>query len=156
LILAAAARAVRRVPRLHVPRILEALQVVVPDDRRAVPALRPVAAGGVAARRGEHAGRVGPGEDVVLVRGIAAAFDHLALLGERGLLADLVLARMQLRDVVRHHYSFRVAPGTLADAVARVDTRVATGRGRAQVRLPVRVLRAGRLGERIAVRIRAL
>src|SRR5689334_9345226 len=87
LILAAAARAVRRVPRLHVPGVLQPLQVVVPDDRRAVAALRPVAAGSVAARSREHALRVGAGEDVVLVRCVAAAFDLLALLGERGLLA---------------------------------------------------------------------
>src|SRR5207247_8395050 len=86
LILAAASRAVRRVPRLHVPRVLQALQVVMADDRRAVAALRPVAAIGVAARRREHAGRVRAREDVVLVRRIAAAFDHLALLGQSGLL----------------------------------------------------------------------
>src|SRR6185503_16170218 len=89
LVLAAAARAVRGVPGLHVARVLQPLQVVVPDDRRAFAALRPVAAGGVAARGGEHAGRVRPGEDVVLVRRVAAALDRLALLGERGLLVDV-------------------------------------------------------------------
>src|SRR2546426_11111754 len=92
LILAAAARAVRRIPRLHVPRVLQALQVVVADDRRALAALRPVAAGGIAARRRVHAGRVRAGEDVVLVRRVAAALDRLALLVQRGFFADVGLA----------------------------------------------------------------
>src|SRR5690242_11443528 len=39
LVLAAAARAVRGVPRLHVPGVLEALQVVVADDGRALAVL---------------------------------------------------------------------------------------------------------------------
>src|SRR6266480_6184395 len=80
LVLAAAARAVRGVPGLHVARILQSLQVLVADDRRALAALGPVAAGGVAARRREAPVRVRAREDVVLVRRITAALDHLALL----------------------------------------------------------------------------
>src|SRR6185437_16962390 len=49
-ILAATARAMRGVPRIHVPRIFQAGTVVVADDGRSVfAAFRPVRAGGVAA-----------------------------------------------------------------------------------------------------------
>src|SRR5882762_9536840 len=57
-VLAAAARAMRGVPGLHVPGVLQSGQVMVADDRRAFAALRPVAARGVAARRREIPGRV--------------------------------------------------------------------------------------------------
>src|SRR5437762_1008380 len=52
-VLAAASRAMRGVPGLHVPGVLQSGQVMVADDRRAFAALRPVAAGGVAARSRE-------------------------------------------------------------------------------------------------------
>src|SRR5882672_10440735 len=155
LVLATAARAVRRVPRLHVARVLQALQVVVADDRRAVAALGPVAAGGVAAGGGVQAHRVGAGEDVVLVRRVAAALDRVALLVQRRLLADVALAGMQLADVTRHHHALGVVPGALADALARVDAGVAARQRGAEVRLPVRLLRARGLGERAAVRVSA-
>src|SRR5688572_16549338 len=91
-LLAAAARAVRGVPGLHVPRVLlQPHAVVVADDRRALAAFRPVAAGGVAAGGRVHAGRIRARENVVLVGLFAAALDDLALLGERGLLAEVVL-----------------------------------------------------------------
>src|SRR5262245_13151192 len=48
-ILAASGAAVRGVPRHHVARFRQSLAVVVADDRRAVAALAPVAASGVAA-----------------------------------------------------------------------------------------------------------
>src|SRR6266705_2347006 len=59
--LTAAARAMRGVPGLHVPRVLQSLQVMVADDRRAITALGPVAAGGVDARRGAHSRRIRAG-----------------------------------------------------------------------------------------------
>src|SRR5689334_20752373 len=115
-LLAAAGAAVRGVPRLHVARVLQALQVVVADDRRAFGALGPVAAGGVAAGGGVHALRVGAGEDVVRVRLVAAAVHLLALLGERVVLVDLVVAGMQVGHALRHHHALGVLPRTLADA----------------------------------------
>src|SRR5262245_63002218 len=74
-VLAAAARAVRGVPGLHVPGGFEAHAVVVADDGRALAALAPVAAGGVAAGGGIPAVRVGAGQDVVLVGLVAPALD---------------------------------------------------------------------------------
>src|SRR5688572_27496189 len=67
-VLAAAARAVRRVPGAHVPGgLLQPDAVVVADNGRAFGALGPVAAGGVAARRRVAAVGVGAGENIVHV-----------------------------------------------------------------------------------------
>src|SRR5215510_10296445 len=77
LVLAAAARAVCRVPRLHMPGVLEAGAVVVADNGRAFVALGPVAAGGIAAGCRVAAVRVGAGENVVGVGCVAAAEDCL-------------------------------------------------------------------------------
>src|SRR5262249_8943198 len=154
-LLAAARAAVRGVPRLHVARVRQSLAVVVADDRRAVAALGPVAAAGVAARRGIHAHWTRAGQQVVLVRGVAAPLHRLAFLGEGGVLVDLGLGRMQVAEVVRDHYALRVAPGALPDAVARVDTGRTLGLGRAEIGVPVGELRARRLGERIAVLVGA-
>src|SRR5580704_10697683 len=115
-VLAAAARAVRGVPGLHMPRVLETGTVMVTDDGGAVGAFRPVPAGGVAAGGGEEALRVRPGQDVVLVGGIAAAVDDLALLGQRRLLGEIVRARVEILHALRHHHAFGVLPRTLADA----------------------------------------
>src|SRR5262249_7517553 len=104
-LLAASGGAVRGVPRLHVPRVCQSLPVEVADDRRALSALGPVAAGGVAARGGEHALGIGAGEDVVLVRRIAAALDRLALFIKCVLLVDLALGRMQVVYVARHDHA---------------------------------------------------
>src|ERR1043166_6199649 len=78
LVLAPPAGAVRGVPGLHVAGVLEPLEVVMADDRRAVAALGPVAAGSVAAGGRIHALRVGAGEDVVGIHRIAAAGHHVA------------------------------------------------------------------------------
>ena len=51
-ILAAAARAMRGVPGVHVPRVFETSTVVMAHNGRSVSALRPISAGGVAAGRG--------------------------------------------------------------------------------------------------------
>src|SRR4029079_19050703 len=103
---AAAARLVRRVPRLRGGAFVEPGAIAVADHRRTLAALRPVAA-----RRVDVAGarrRVGlrAGQDVVHVRRVAAAVDDVAALGERGLLGEVVVA-VQLAQVVGDHH----APG---------------------------------------------
>src|ERR1051325_6031901 len=100
LVLAAAARAMRGVPGFRIPGVFQARAVVVADDRRAVAALGPVAAGGVAARGGKPTLRVGAGEDVVGVHRIATAGHHVALLVERRLLVDVVVIGMQVLDAL--------------------------------------------------------
>src|SRR5258707_901466 len=129
---------------------------MVADDRRPFAALGPVAAGGIAAGGRETPVRVRARQHIVLVRRIAAALDHLALLSQSRLLVDVVVLGMQVAHALRHYHALGVAPRTLPDAAARVYASVASRQCRAQVRAPVRVLGARRLGERVAVRIGAL
>ena len=82
----------------------------MPDLRRAVAALGPVAAGAVVAARERRAVGLRTGEDVVLVGGVAAPVDQLSLLGQRGLLGQVVGA-VQLRRIARDDDAFRVLPG---------------------------------------------
>ncbi len=91
----------------------------------------------------------------MLVRRIAAALDHLALLGQGGLLVDIVVLGVQVAHALRDHHALGVAPRAFADAAARVHAQIASRQCRAQVRAPVRVLGARRLGERRAMRIGA-
>src|SRR5262249_49619575 len=76
-----AARRVRGVPRLRGVVVAQTLSVVMADHRRALAALRPVAAGAIVAGRERGAVGLRAGEDVVHVRGVATAVDGLALLG---------------------------------------------------------------------------
>ena len=80
---AAAARRMRRVPRLRRGVVAQAHAVVVTDHGRAFAALGPVAAGHVLA--GGERGAVGlrAGEDVVLVDGVEPAGMQAAVFGER-------------------------------------------------------------------------
>ena len=79
-----------RVPRLHVPCVLEALAVMVPDNRGALAAFCPVATCRVAAGSREHALWIRARENVVRVDRIAAAAHRLSFLGQRSLLGDVV------------------------------------------------------------------
>ena len=67
------------------------------------------------------------GQNVVPVRLVAAAVDDLALLVQRGLLGDIVGVAVQVGDVSWRHDAFGVLPRALADAIARVDRRLAVG-----------------------------
>src|SRR5689334_1816964 len=96
----AAARCVRRVPRVRLCVVTEALAVVVTEKDRAVgPALRVIAARRVLAAG--KSGAVGPRarEDVVLVGRVAAPVHHLALLVQCRLLGEVVAGAVQVRDV---------------------------------------------------------
>ena len=83
-------------------------------------ALGPVAARLVVAGRERRAVRLRAGQDVVLVRRVAAAVDDLALFGERGLLGEVVGA-VQLRDVLGDDDALGVLPRAAADAILGVD-----------------------------------
>src|SRR5690606_12310737 len=111
-----------------------ALTVVVADareDRGGLSAVRPVETGRAAhvlldvERAVVEAAR----EDVVLVGRVADAVDHVAVLGERGLLGDVVgRGVVQLVDVRGDHDALGVVPWTPADAVAGVDGRARPAR----------------------------
>ena len=141
-----AARWMRRVPRFRRRAVVEAGAIVVAGHRGARAALGPVAAG--------HVGRVGKlravglraGEDVVHVRRIAAAVDHGALLGERGLLGQVVRA-MQFGDVLRDDHALGIGPRAFADAVAGIDPARSL---RAEVGAPRLAAGAGGLRQRLA------
>src|SRR2546426_3346447 len=144
------ARGMRRVPRLRRIVVAQALPVMVADHRCPLAALRPVAAGTILAGRERGAVRLGAGQDVVHVRRIAAPVDHLTLLGQRRLLADVVLA-VQLGYVLRDDDALGVLPGTAADAVSRVDRAGSLG---AQIRVPGLGARARGPTEQLAPLVR--
>src|SRR5262245_40516842 len=110
----------RGVPGLRRVVVAEPHAVVVPDHRRPLPALAPVAAGPVVAGREGPPIGLGSRQDVVAVRRVAAPVDGLALLVQRRLLADLVVGAVQVVHALRDRLALRVLPGTLADAVASV------------------------------------
>ena len=77
----------------------------------------PVAAGrvgGLVARE-RRSVRLRAGQDVVAIRRLAASVDDLALLGEGGLLGEVVLLAMQLRYAAGDEDALGVVPGPGAD-----------------------------------------
>src|SRR3954470_15652015 len=123
------------------------------DDRRALRARRPVLAGLVVTRGKCAAVGLRTREDVVPVRRVAAAVDDLALLAERGLLGEVVGRPVQVGNVLGDHSALGVLPRSLADAVARVDGRLAVGGLRGEISAPGLAAGAAGLGQLLALRI---
>ena len=71
------------------PGWLQPSAVMMTDNGRPFTTLRPVSAGGIAARRREHARWVSAGQDVVHIHTVAAAADHFAFLGQSRLLGEV-------------------------------------------------------------------
>src|SRR5947207_12312826 len=88
------------------------------------------------------------------VRGVAAAVDEVALLGQVGLLCQVVLA-VQLVDIFRDDDALGVLPRPLADAVAGVDGGFAVGRLGAEIGVPRTAAGAGRLRQLLAMLVGA-
>src|SRR5262249_20286546 len=147
------ARRMRRVPRLRRVVVAQALAVVMADHGGALPALAPIAAGPVIARRKGAAVRLRAGQHVVPVGRVGAAVDRLALLAERRLLVDLVVGAVQVVDALRDHLALGVPPGPAPDAVARLDGVCPL---RAQIGVPGMAARPSRLGQRLAMAVGAL
>src|SRR5262245_45380615 len=145
----------RRVPRSRRRTVVEALPVMVADLRGAGTVAGPVAAGRVGAGREAAAIHGRAGEHVVLVGIIAAAVDLVAVLVERGLLVDVVVVAVQVIDIFRNRHALGVAPGAVADAVARVHALRGADADRAQIGAPGAVAGACRLSELLAVRVGA-
>src|SRR5438477_10381054 len=123
---------------------------MVPEHRRAFGAFRPVVALHVLGTRERSAIGFGAGEYVVLVRRIAASVDDVALLGQRGLLVEVVVA-VQLREVLGNHDPFGVLPWALADPVAGVGRRRSAAGTGAEVGVPGVIAGARRRGQALAV-----
>jgi hypothetical protein len=128
---------------------------MVADHRGAFAALGPVAAGAVLGAREGGAVRLRAGEDVVHVGRVAAAVDRLALLAQGGLPVDPVVLAVQVSEVARDHLAPGVLPRAAADAVAGVDGGAAVRCAGAEIGAPGPVAGAGRLGERLAMRVGA-
>src|SRR5262245_50131625 len=148
-----AARRMRRVPRLGRLVVTQPLAVMMSHHGGALGALGPVATGAVVARRERAAVRLRPGQHVVPVGRVGAAVDRLALLGERRLLADLVVRAVEVIDILRDHLALGVLPGSAADAVARVDGVATLG---AEIGPPRAAAGAGALRQLLAMAVGAL
>src|SRR5262245_15830488 len=118
------------------------------DNRRALAALGPVAAGGIAARRRVAALRVGPREHIVRSGVVAPARMVLGLPGEGGLLVDVVLLGGPVGHVLGDEHALGVMPRTLADAVAGVDAGLAARCRGAEISAPAGECGAGSLCQR--------
>src|SRR5688572_33424962 len=78
---------------------------------------RPIAASPVLRACERGAIRLRAGEDVVPVGAVASAVDDLALLGERGLLGQVVGVAVQLVEVARDHRALGIPPRPAPDAI---------------------------------------
>src|SRR5664279_492617 len=122
--------------------------VVMAEHDGTLRAARVVLAGHVLVGRKGFAVRRRAGEDVMPVRRVAAAVDHVAFFRKIVLLAELVAGAVQIIDAGGDDHALGVAPGTLADAVARVHRAVAL---RGQIGVPGLGPRAYRCGELLAM-----
>src|SRR5262249_36641875 len=100
--------------------------------------------------------RLGAGQHVVPVRGVAAPVDHLALFVEGGLLGELVVGAVEVVHVLRDDGALGVLPRAAPDPIARVDARRAARTLRAEVRAPRVSGGPHRLRERLADLVRTL
>src|SRR5437763_3243009 len=135
--------------------IADTQTIDVADDRGALGAARPVLAGLVLARRKGAAVRHRAGQRVMPVRGVAAAVDDVALLGQVGLLCQIVLT-VQLVDILRDDDALGVLPRTLADPVAGVDGGFAVRRLGTEIGVPSPAAAAGGPGQLLTMSRRAV
>src|SRR5262249_6481759 len=117
--------------------------------------LGPVATGAILACRESAAVRLRAGQRIVIVRRHSDARHDGAALGERGLLAELVVGAVQIIDVLRDGLFLEVHPRAAANAVARVDGLAAARRLRAEIRAPGLAAGASALRERLAMTVGA-
>jgi len=152
--LAAAARHVCRVPRLR-QVIRLGVPVYVSQHSRAEGAAGPVVAGQVQVGRPRAAIGLRACQCVVPVRRHADPGDHVAAFRERGLLVEIVVRTVQFVDILGDHDALGVLPRSLADAVAGIDGTTRSRRTGAQVGMPSLVARVNRVGQSVAMRVRA-
>src|SRR3954452_21399227 len=126
------------------------------DHGCALGAAGPVAAGAVLAGRESAAFRGGPGEHVMAVRSKADAGNDLAPLGQRRVHGKCIVVAVQIVDVLGDGFAFEILPWTVADAVARIDRRLAVGGLGAEIGAPGLSARAVALRQLLAMLIGAL
>src|SRR5947209_13080791 len=135
--------------------VAQAPAVDVPDHGDALRAAGPVAAGAILAGRKRAAFRGRSGQHVVPVWRKADPRNGEAALRQRRGDAKLVVVAVQVIDARRDGFAFEVLPRTFADAVARVDGRLAVGRLRTEVGVPGFCAGAMALRQCLTVPVRA-
>src|SRR4029077_516389 len=116
---------VRAVPGFRGLVVAKTPAIGMAQHCRALRARRPVLAGAIV-RAGERGTvRLRAREDVMPVRLVADAVVDVALLAECRLLGEIVGGAVQVSDVLGDHDALGILPGSLADAVARIDGRLA-------------------------------
>src|SRR5262245_63283686 len=108
----------------------------MPDHGGALRAARPVLASSIVAGGKGGAVSLRSRQHVVAVRRVTGPVDHLALLGERGLLGEVVAGAVEVGDVLGDHDALGILPRSLADAVLGIDSRLAVGRLRRKISAP--------------------
>src|SRR5215510_15473549 len=101
------------------------------DAGTAISCARPVIACHCARKR--LAIRTRSREDVVGVGIVSTAIHLRPFFGKRVLFTKFVLVAVQVVDILRNNNAFRVLPGTLADAIPSVHSRLISRSGCAQV-----------------------
>ena len=115
-------------------------------------AARPIFAGLVLVARESAAVWLRAGQRVVHVGTIAPSVDDITLLGERGLLAEVVIGAMQIVDALGNDDALGVRPRPGSNAVACVHGPAAVG---AQIGVPGVATGTRRGGEILAMLVRA-
>ena len=139
ILLTTSSGSMRRVPGLHVPADFQSKPVMMTDNCRSFTAAGPIATRRIAARGRVLSLRIGAGQHVVGVYCIAATADDFAFLGQGSLFGDVVGIRVQVFQILGNDDAFGILPWAFADAVTGIDTSIASGRRRAQIRTPVRL-----------------
>jgi hypothetical protein len=116
----------------------------------------PVPASHIVTRRIGRPVELRAGQNVVLVRLIAASVDPVTFFVHRSFLVEIVAVRVQVGDVVRDLHSLSVVPRTLADAIARIHGRLGIFRASTQVGTPGAVPRSRSCSQLLAVRVGSL
>src|SRR5262245_4033258 len=106
------------------------------DHRRPLGAARPVPAGSILTGREGVAIRLRPGQHVVAIGCEANSRNDLASFAQRDLEAELVVVAVKIIDALCDDLAFEVLPGPFADAISRVDGRLAVRRLGAQIGAP--------------------
>src|SRR5215467_4958333 len=113
----------------------------------------PVSTGEVHVSRKGMTVLVRTGQDVVHKGCVTGDFNGLTLLIKCCLLSDLVVVAVKVGDTGGDYHALGVLPGSIADAVTRVNRVRAATRIRAQIGPPRLITRAYRLRQRLTMRI---
>src|SRR5262249_26835319 len=116
--------------------VAQPLAIDMTNHGRALGAARPVVAGTILLWRGGAGFGGRAGQYVMTGGGKTYARDKLAPLAQRGVHAVLGFVALRIVDILSDNLALEILPWPAADAVARIDGRLALGRLRAQIGMP--------------------